>query len=150
MSGTHITEEEAEVVANFASEVAYHMHLPRYSFLVMEEPCEEDALASIELIEDRWIAQVRLSTEWMKRGESERMNTVIHEVCHVLHRELDWVMSQARNYMHDYEHNMLADQYRHQAELMVDHMALFLSEMKPIKKAWVKLRKKTAAKYNAK
>lgn len=135
-SAPHVTDAEAQACADFAANVAEYLHLPRYKMLIMEEPCQDDALASVEVVEGRWVAQIYLSTEWMEKDDEERMLTIVHEVCHLLHRSVNYVVESSVRYMHDYEYNDLAVRYRHETELMVDHLSMFLSDHATIKESW--------------
>lgn len=135
-SGDHITDLEAKALANFMSDIGEFLHLPRYRYSVMTEPCDDDALASIHTVKDRHIAQVYVSREWMDRSLDERINTAIHEVCHLLHREVDNTVKSSKIYMHDWEFSSVWSQYNRQIELMVDYLAMFLQDFTKLNEAW--------------
>lgn len=132
----HVSEIEARRVCLFAAEVGEYLSLPRYRYNVMIDPCDEGALASIHTVEHRHVAQIYLSEEWMDRSEEERMNTVIHEVCHLLHRDLDFAVQGGKQYMHDWEFHSVWTHYQRQAELMVDYLAQFIQNFSTVAKSW--------------
>lgn len=135
-SADHITDTEAKRVAIFASDIGEYLSLPRYRYSVMVQPCDEGALASIHTVEHRHIAQIHLSVEWMDRSEEERMNTVIHEVCHLLHRDVDFAVSGANQYMHEWEFRSVYLQYQREVELMVDYLAQFIQNFSTVARSW--------------
>lgn len=138
----HITEEEAEAIAHFASEVAGYLSLPRYRFSVMTKPSHKDALASIKTISHRWVAEIRVHKDWMNRSSSERMAAIVHEVCHLLHRNVDHVINEeAGQFMHEHEHQPILRRYRRETELMVDYLAMFISDFSTVQQSWDNLHK---------
>lgn len=142
-SARHVTDDEARAVAEFAADIGEFLTLPRYRFTVMLEPCEEHALATIHTVKDRWIAEIYLCESWMERSDSERMNTVIHEVCHLLHRGVDQVvLEEAARAMHSWEHDAIRARYRRETELMVDHLANFVSDFASVEESWKKFHRK--------
>lgn len=142
-STSHVTDEEAKAVADFAMEVGELLSLPRYRYNVMIDPCDEDALGSIHTVQHRWIAEIYLCESWMERSDEDRMNTVIHEVCHLLHRDVDHVVDQETGpFLHEHEHRHLKMRYRREVELMVDHLANFITEFTTVRSTWDKLHSK--------
>lgn len=135
-SGDHVSDIEARRVALFAADVGEYLSLPRYRYNVMAKPCEESALASIHTVEHRHIAEIFLSIEWMDRSESERMNTVIHEVCHLLHRDVDFAVKSGDKYMHPWEFGPVWEHYQREVELMVDYLAQFIQNFSTVEAAW--------------
>lgn len=132
----HIGEIEARRVSLFAAEIGEYLSLPRYRYNVMIDACDEDALASIHTVEHRHIAQIYVSTEWMDRSDEERMNTIIHEVCHLLHRDVDFAVKSGKQYMHDWEFVSVWTGYTREVELMVDYLAQFIQNFSTVQKSW--------------
>ena len=136
VNAEHVTREEAERVSIFAMNVGEALSLPRYQYVVMVDPCEEDALATINTPQHRHIAEISLSKEWMERTDDERMNCIVHEVIHLIHRDVDHAVASGRRFMHSHEFEMVWENYYREIELMVDYLAMYLSDFMTIKASW--------------
>lgn len=136
VSKSHVTRREAEAVLAFAEKVRDQLGLPAWRFAVLEEPAGDDALASIDTVSGRWIAELRLCEGWMKLPTDERRNTIVHEVCHLLHVGVNHVIEDAQHLMHDHEWETLNAQYHRATEYMVDHLAGFLDAHYQLQEAW--------------
>lgn len=113
------------------------MGLPSYRILIMESPCPKDAIATIDWVEDRHVAQLYLSKKWHEHSDDEQRDTIVHETLHVWHRGLtDWLHAELQDLMHDHEFDRISRQYQHHVELMVDQMALTLANVLLIKQDW--------------
>ena len=132
----HITPEEAKRVSIFACDVAEALGLPRYQFVVMVKPSEKSALASISTPQHRHIAEISVNKDWLNRTDDERMNCIVHEVLHLIHRDVDHAVKQSMRYMHSHEFDAVWEGYRREAELMVDYLAMFVSDFTTIKAGW--------------
>lgn len=142
MPRSHLTSREAQAVADFATEVIGALHLPGWQVLVMEEPADGDCIASIDYVDGKYTAQLYLCSDWMKRTDAERCETVVHEVLHLLHFRVNHVIDDARDFMHHHEHDALSRRYRRETELMVDHLAKFLSRTHSLSEAWAAAHKR--------
>ncbi len=138
MTRFHVSHKEASRAIGFMCEVTGLLNLPPYSFHLLEEPCEPEAEASIEVIEGRLAAKLRLSRGWMDVDEHEKMRTLCHEACHLLHRGVDHVVDLASTSMGTYEHIRLRDEVTYHHELMVDHVANLMSVSDTVREAWLK------------
>lgn len=136
MTRSHVTKREAQAVCDFAIEVMTALHMPGWQILVMEEPADEDDVASISPVEGKYTAQLWLASDWMKRTEHDRLETVVHEVLHLLHFRINHVLDDAADFMRDHEHEALYARFRRETELMVDHLAKFLSRTHSLERAW--------------
>lgn len=132
----HVSDIEARRVALFAADVGEYLSLPRYRFSVMLKPAEKGAFASIHTVEHRHVAEIFLCKSWMKRSESDRMNAVIHEVCHLLHRDVDFAVKSAQSFTHTHEFNHIWFSYSREIELMVDYLAQFIQNFSTVAEAW--------------
>lgn len=143
MAKSHVSKSEARAVCDFAANVVSALHMPGWKILVMDDPCEDDALASISWVDGKYTAQIYLCAGWMNRSSDERRETVVHEVLHLLHFRINHVIDDARDLMHDHEHDALARRYQRETELMVDHLAKFLAETHNLEEAWDKAHART-------
>ena len=132
----HVTRKEASKVGTFAAEVLRLLAMPGWTVLVMEQPAEEGTVARVQTIYGRYVVELYLCNGWMKLTSDERRDTVIHEMLHLLHLRVDHVFEDARDYMHDHEHDLLERRYRRETEYMVDHLAKFLGTAFKMEEAW--------------
>jgi hypothetical protein len=102
----------------------------------MDDPADDDDLGSISTVDGKYTAQLYLASDWMKRTDEERREVIVHEMLHLLHFRVDHVLDDARDLMHDHEHAQLQRRYRRETELMVDHLAKFLSRTHTLAEAW--------------
>ena len=133
---SHVTKREAQAVCDFATEVLTALHMPGWTILVMEEPSDDDCVASINWTYGKYTAQLYLCSDWMKRTDQDRRETVVHEVLHLLHFRVNHVIDDAADLMREHEHDALYVRYRRETELMVDHLAKFLSRTHSLESAW--------------
>jgi hypothetical protein len=142
---THVTDEEAEAIVEFAATVVGALGLPRWTIMVMEAPTtdEDDAQATVKPVDGRYVAQMHLNAEWMTYDDETRRQAIVHEVLHLIHARVNDAVSDAKFLMHDYEYDALWARYQRETELMVDHLALFLDDTRTLKEAWDKAHDKT-------
>lgn len=133
---SHVTSREAQAVADFACELLGYLDMPGWRVLVLEDPCDTDATASIDNVFGQYTAQLRLCGDWMKLPDEKRLETVTHEVVHLLHIRINHVFEDAQEYMHDHEHESLMRRYRRETEYMVDHLAKFIARHSTIRQVW--------------
>lgn len=136
MARSHVTKREAQAVCDFAAEVLTVLHMPGWQILVMDDPADDDDIAAITTVEGKYTAQLWLAADWMKRSDDDRRETIVHEVLHLLHFRINHVVDDARSLMHDHEHDDLQRRYWRETELMVDHLAKYLSRTHNLGEAW--------------
>lgn len=68
----HISENEAEIIANFAAEVISTLGLGRWRVLVMTDPSEKGTIATVTYVENRYVAELRVSKDWVSRKSEEK------------------------------------------------------------------------------
>lgn len=133
----HLTNVEADAVADFACEILGALRMPQWTILIMEDPADDDCLAEIKPVDGRYVAQLYLSKEWMQRSTQERRGTIVHEVLHLVHARLsDAVITDSLHLMHDHEHDDWSRRVRREFELMVDHLAFFISNTHNVMEVW--------------
>lgn len=137
MARSHVSKREAQRIANYAVTVCDLMRMPKWKILVMEDPAE-DAYAAINWIDQRHVAQLWLSPEWMKLDTDTRRNAITHEVMHLVHARVSTAtFDDSRHLMHDHEHDDWVRRVRREFELMVDHLATFIADTHRLEEAWV-------------
>lgn len=133
---SHVADEEAQAVADYAVDVGLALGLPTWKFLVMEESAEEGANASIDPMDGYYVARLYLGAQWMDLDYDNRREIITHEVCHLLHYRINHVIDDARDLMHDHEHDALYRRYQREVEYMVDHIARFFASTHRLEQAW--------------
>jgi hypothetical protein len=133
---SHVTKREAQAVCDFAADVLSALCMPSWQVLVMEEPADEDCVASISTVEGKYTAQLYLASDWMKRTDHDRRETVVHEVLHLLHFRVNHVVEDVALLLREHEAAELDRRYHRETELMVDHLAKFLSRTHSLTEAW--------------
>lgn len=121
----------------FISKLMNTMGLPSYRILIMEKAADKGSIAEIHRVEDRFVAELYLCKDWLSRDEEEQRDTIVHEVLHLWHRGLtDWFYFELQERVHVSDFVRLEDQFHHVTELMVDHIALILSDTHRLKEEW--------------
>lgn len=135
----HVTRKEAQAVVDFACFVAAQLGLPKWAITVLDEPADDDAMASIEPLGWRWVAELKLNQDWMTYDSAARRNTIVHEVCHLLHYGINHVIEDAADLMHDHEWQQINRRYHRATEYMVDHLAGFIDSHYDLRAEWDRL-----------
>lgn len=137
MVRSHVTKREAQAVCNYAANLCDLLGMQTWRILVMDEPCDDDANASVEWIDQRYVAQLSLAEGWMKVDYHQRREIVTHEVLHLLHSKVSTVvLDDSEPFMHDHEHRDWERRVRREFELMVDHLAGFLAKTHTLEQSW--------------
>ena len=139
----HVSDTEATAVLHYATSVLATLRMPKWTVLIMEDPCDEDALASVTPVDGRYSAQLYLSKDWEELSNDARRICVTHEILHLMHRNVSTVvLDDTVDLMHDWEHDRWARTVRREFELMVDHLAHFLGETHNLIEAWDEAQRK--------
>ncbi|MDN4174721.1 hypothetical protein QWY28_17300 [Nocardioides sp. SOB77] len=136
---SHVTKREAQAICDYAADLAGLLNMPGWRILVMEEPTQDDdeAYATIDWIDQKHTAQLRLCPSWMKLDDATRRECITHEVLHLLHARVSTVaLDDAAVYMRDHDHRDWSRRVRREFELMVDHLATFMSRTFKLEEAW--------------
>ncbi|WP_299055077.1 hypothetical protein [uncultured Nocardioides sp.] len=142
---SHVNKKEAQAVADYATDVAYALSLPRWRILVMTDPCGDDAMATVDTVDGKWTARIWLCEDWMTQPYDTRRETITHEVCHLIHMRLaDTVIEDSKPLMRNGDHRDWTRRVRREFELMVDHLAVFLAETHSLERAWDKAHGRTS------
>jgi len=132
-----VPEDHVDGLLIFISKLMVAMGLPAYRILIMDKPADKGSIAEVIYTDDRYVAQVYLSKDWMSRPEDERRDTIVHEVLHLWHRPLsDWFRDDVHEAVNVGDFVRLERQFHAVTELMVDQMALILADTHRIKEEW--------------
>lgn len=146
MSKHHVSKREQTRVLDYATAVLATLRMPKWTVLLMEEPCGDDAIASIEPVEGRYVAQLYLCADWHTKSSDVRRETITHEMLHLVHRNVSTVvLDDSADFMHDHEHDDWSRRVRRELELMVDHLASFMAATHDLTGEWEAARKRARA-----
>ena len=132
----HVTEAESDAVLWFAVEVCKALGLPAWKIVLMSKPASKGAEAEIQVYKARYVASLWLHKDWMTFSDEDRRQAIVHEVCHLLHPRVDAVVRDAQTFMHPYEWKPWQGQYWREIELMVDRLALFMTDTFRLQDTW--------------
>lgn len=133
----HVTAAEQQAIANYMTHLTRTLGMPSWRIWYDDEPAPGDTIAQVQFTKGRYVAELRLCSDWMTRTEDDRRDTITHEVLHLLHRDLsDWVEDDLVELMHDHEHDRIHRQFKRLIELHVDHLALFMATTHDLTQAW--------------
>lgn len=132
----HIPKAEAQAIAHYCHELMQLLRLPQWTVLIMVDPSDDGTLANINPIDGRYVAQLHLCEDWMTLEDSNKLNTITHEICHLLHARVNHVVWETRDLMHDHEHQLVWQRYKMETEYMVDHIATFIDKTHKLQRTW--------------
>ena len=136
----HISENEAEIIANFAAEVISTLGLGRWRVLVMTDPSEKGTIATVDYVEDRYVAELRVSKDWVSRKSEEKYEAIIHECLHLLHLRVNQVLQDLEKVTLPHQLDTAWLHYTREIEYMVDRLATYVAMDSYLKSAWEKAR----------
>lgn len=133
----HITKAEARRLSKFMSAMASYLGQPRWWFEVdTTRTPGKDILASIDVGRQRYEATIKICRGWSAMRNDEQLNTIVHEVCHLIHRRIDSVIEDASALMHGHEWSALNDRYKLEIELVIDQLAMTLTHTHEVQQLW--------------
>jgi hypothetical protein len=123
-------------VLAYATNVMKTLGMAQWVVIIMHEPCSDDANASVEWVDGRYVAQIRLSQDWMQLRDEVRRNVITHEILHLVHCRVSDSIDEGRDLMHAHEWSPYRRRIQRETELMVDHFATFMADTHRLVDAW--------------
>lgn len=113
---------------------------------IAEGWASDDAWASILPTDGRYVAPVKLGKEFASLGLEKQAAVLVHEVCHLLHRDCNepvrlgmWEAlgkrSKKDEALYEYQYEM----YRIETEKMVDRLERVFSSILPTTEVWTRM-----------
>lgn len=133
---THVTKAEATAIAGYAEALMEIMRMPGWRVRVLEAPCDDDSMATIDWPVPKHIAEMQLNRHWMAFPSNERRETITHEVLHLMHARVTDQLDDAKRYMSKADYKDWRRRMQRELELMVDHLASFMAETHTLVDAW--------------
>lgn len=84
---------------------------------------EEDYLATVQCDDDYAHAKIHLTDACLARDDESVEVTIVHEILHLLTRELRRVLDRGKGYWPPSVHDLLSDGFEHDEEALVDRLA---------------------------
>lgn len=134
--GHHVSDAEAAAVLDYATSVLKTLGMAQWVVLIMQEPCDEEAQATVQWVEGRYLAQIRLGENWMELRDEVRRNTITHEILHLVHSRVSDTIDDAHEFMRGHEYRPWRRRAQREIELMVDHFATALADTHRLTEAW--------------
>jgi hypothetical protein len=97
--------------------------------LDFEEPCSEVAHAVASRPDDYDRATIRFDKDWKKWSEAFSGRIVVHELLHLLTRDIDRVVADLEGELHKDAYTQVDRRYSHEIEGLVDRLAVRLVEL---------------------
>lgn len=132
---SHISKAQVRKVEAWIAEALRTLDLNFWRvYVAAEEPSSDDAIAMIEPTDGRRIAMLYLSERFLTDPLSEQMETLTHEVLHLLHHDADEVIRRFFRESGDvpaYAGSLIVDQFKLELERMVDSLSYVLQPLMP-------------------
>ena len=132
----HISDNEAGIIANFAAEVISTLGLGRWRVLVMTDPSEKGTIATVTYVENRYVAELRVSRDWTSRKPEEKYEVIIHECLHLLHLRVNQVLQDLEKVTLPHQLDTAWLHYTREIEYMVDRLATYVAMDPHLVEVW--------------
>jgi hypothetical protein len=124
-----LTTEQHRVLGEYVTFVLGWLELGHWRIKLLDEPCDEDAGASIEVIYGQYLAQIKLQVGFFELPLAKMEHYLLHELCHLYSEGIDTVVRNGPDViMGKPAYTMFYEAYRAQMELMTDQLAYVVHE----------------------
>lgn len=134
-----LTYKEVGRVYDFTNKLLARLGMAQWRMQILTEPAPKGAGADIKPMAEKYVGELRLGRRWMHYSvEDERIPTLVHEVLHLVHRELtDWWTEDAYQLIGKNLYRELDPRYIVVVERWVDHMTqVLLGLLRPEIEQW--------------
>ena len=112
------------------------MGLQRWDVYVSVKPSRKDTLATVDPVQGRAVASVRIARDFHAESTADQVNTLVHELIHLIHRDQTDIIRVATT---DGEvlgtqatYDLLWSTVKLATEVMVDHLAAIIAPTMPL------------------
>lgn len=88
MHPPHLTQKDTDDLLKFFTLARAHLRMDQWDIIIMNEPCDKEDDAEVTPQDNYFCAQVRINEKWAELPPFVKKDVVIHELLHLLHREL--------------------------------------------------------------
>lgn len=130
----HLTKEQVGAIQAYINQIRDGMGLGRWDVYVGAERAPKGARASVNPVEGRAVASIRLEKDWLDSTPEEMRNDIVHELIHLVHRDqTDLVrMVACEAIPKQSAYDVLWGAFRLATEVMVDHLASVIAPTMPL------------------
>lgn len=129
MKVDQLTTVEANAICVYADRCLKVLNMRHWAVHLGADPCQDNAVASINPTDGRYVALIHVSADWSERDVSVKRSTIMHECLHLLHAQVD---DHLRNVLKD--NTQISEDLWHAVytpfctnlEYMVDHLTSVL------------------------
>lgn len=113
--------------------LAGFMGLERWDVYVSVKPSRKDTLATVDPVQGRAIAEVRIARDFHAGSTADQVNTLVHELIHLIHRDqTDIIRVAAADAVSEQStYNLLWSTVKLATEVMVDQLAAIIAPTMP-------------------
>lgn len=92
----HLSKKDTEDILRFLTLARSYLRLDQWDVILMKEPPEEDdVVMEVTPQANHFTTQLRVCKDWAKQPDSSKRDTIIHELLHLLHRDISDVFDDA-------------------------------------------------------
>lgn len=130
----HLTTPQVDTIQAYINQLRDLMGLGRWDVYVAAKRAPKGARASVDPIEGRAVAGIRLEKGWLDSTPEEMRNDIVHELIHLVHRDqTDLVRAVACEAIpKQAAYDVLWGAFRLATEVMVDHLAAVIAPTMPL------------------
>lgn len=143
MTPARATDAEGERVLRMCVAIMKQMGIGQYTLRLVDGDADDDYLAKIVPMAHRHQADVYLCADWMNLTDEKKLNAIVHEMCHLVHRRQTDVIRvdlHASGYLPQPAYDLLWATFQRETELMVDHWATMFDDHWAIAQEWERIK----------
>lgn len=123
-------------VDTYIRRLADLMGLQRWDVYVSVKPSRKDALATVDPVQGRAVASVRIARDFHACSTADQVNTLVHELIHLIHRDQTDIIRVATAGGEvlgtQATYDLLWSTVKLATEVMVDHLAAIIAPTMPL------------------
>lgn len=101
--------------------------------VVDEQPDNQEAIASVEPLDGRRVAYIRLGSDWLKRSPEKKRYTIVHELVHLHHiPATDIIRLDMLKQLSQSTYDLMWGVFKRQLEYMVDGLSDAIAPLMPL------------------
>jgi hypothetical protein len=137
-SDSWLPDAEGMRVLNFAAHIADHLGMPKYRWMLGDEPSDEDCHAAIKVSSKRYVAVISVNAKWVDYTDHVKAETISHEVLHAFLSRLDEIWDQSAFNEHTPTAHSLVLQrvWTREMELVVDLLTMYVDRKEDLVAIW--------------
>lgn len=123
-------------VDTYLRRLADLMGLQRWDVYVSVKPSRKDTLATVDPVQGRAVASVRIARDFHAGSTADQVNTLVHELIHLIHRDQTDIIRVATTSGEvlgtQATYDLLWSTVKLATEVMVDHLAAIIAPTMPL------------------